>query len=137
MNTIATDFHTPTHHLRYATGWLTDYMHLDDGEYHYTPETVRAVIKNLHADLSDAQAALMNDDSATQVIFEIGHMSRENEKPIWTHSSDRGFWLADGTNLNLKIIQIREGSVDAKHWPKALDACEDDSQTLLARFEEE
>lgn len=138
MNTIPTDRATPTHHLQYATGWLTDYMHRnEEGEYHYTPENVKAVIKNLHADLPDAQAALLNNDSLTQVLFEIGHMSRENEKPIWTHSSDRGFWLGDGTNLNLKIIQMREGSVDAEHWPKALDACEDDSQTLLARFEEE
>lgn len=137
MNTISTDT-TPTHNLQYATGWLWGYMRLDDdGEYYYTPETVKAVVKNLHADLPDAQAALMNDDSLTQVLFEIGHMSRESEKPISINSSDRGFWLGDGTNLNLKIIQIREGSVDAEHWPRALDACEDDSQPLLARFEEE
>jgi len=137
MNTIPTDSHRPTHHLQYATGWLTGYMHMKDGEHHYTPETVKAVIKNLHADLPDAQAALMNDDSLTQVLFEIGRMKPEDEKPIWTHSSDRGFWLGDETNLNLKIIQIREGSVDAKHWPRALDACDDNSQPLLARFEEE
>ncbi len=137
MNTIPTQSRRPTHHLQYATGWLTNYMHMKDGEPQYTPETVKAVIKNLHADLPDAQAALMNDDSLTQVLFEIGRMKPEDEKPIWIHSSDRGFWIGDGTNLNLKIIQIREGSVDAKHWPRALDACEDDSQTLLARFEEE
>lgn len=137
MNTIPTQTHRPTHHLQYATGWLTDYMHMKDGEYYYTPETVKAVIKNLHSDLPDAKAAVMNDDSLTQVLFEIGHMSRENEKPIWTHSSDRGFWIGDGTNLNLKIVWMRKGSVDWTHWPKALDACEDDSQTLLARFEEE
>ena len=137
MNTIPTQSRRPTHHLQYATGWLTNYMHMKDGEPQYTPETVKAVIKNLHADLPDAQAALMNDDSLTQVLFEIGRMKPEDEKPIWVHSSDRGFWIGDGTNLNLKIIQIREGSVDAKHWSRALDACEDDSQTLLARFEEE
>ena len=112
-------------------------MHMKDGEHQYTPETVKAVIKNLHADLPDAQAALMNDDSLTQVLFEIGHMSRENEKPIWVHSSDRGFWIGDGTNLNLKILQMRDGSVDAIHWPKARDACDDNSQPLLARCEEE
>tara|TARA_Y100000592_G_scaffold62127_1_gene97048 strand:+ start:2218 stop:2631 length:414 start_codon:yes stop_codon:yes gene_type:complete len=137
MNTIPTDFHNPTQHLGYATGWLTDYMHLNDGGYHYTPEAVKAVIKNLHADLSDAKAVIMNGQSTVQVLFEIGQMKPEDEKPIWVHSSDRGFWLGDGTNLNLKIIQMRKGSVDAEHWPKALDACEDDSQTLLARFEEE
>ena len=112
-------------------------MHMKDGEYYYTPETVKAVIKNIHADLPDAQAALNNNHSITQVLFEIGRMKPEDEKPIWVHSSDRGFWIGDGTNLNLKIIQIREGSVDAEHWPRALDACEDDSQPLLARFEEE
>ena len=138
MNTIPTNLSSPTHHLQYATGWLTDYMHRnEEGEYYYTPENVRAVIKNLHADLPDAQAAIDGDHSITQVLFEIGQMRREDEKPIHIFSSDRGFWLGDGTNLNLKIIQMREGSVDAKHWPKALDACEDDSQTLLARFEEE
>ena len=138
MNTIPTDYQTPTHHLRYATGWLRGYMHhLDDGEYRYTPESANAVIKNLHSDLLDAQAAIMNGQSMVQVLFEIGRMEREDEKPIWIHSSDRGFWLGHGTNLNLKVIQMREGSVDAEHWPRALDACEDDSQTLLARFEEE
>ena len=110
---------------------------MKDGEYYYTPETVKAVVKNLHSDFADAKAAVMNDDSLTQVLFEIGHMSRENEKPIWVHSSESGFWLGDGTNLNLKIVWMRKGSVDWVHWPKALDACEDDSQTLLARFEEE
>jgi len=135
---IPTHSSKPTHHLQYATGWLTDYMHPNkEGEYDYTPETVKAVVKNLHASLSDAQAAVSNDESLTQVLFEIGHMKPEDEKPIWIHSSDRGFWIGDGTNLNLKIIQIREGSLDAKHWPRALEACEDDSQTLLARFEEE
>lgn len=134
---IPTQTFRPTHHLQYATGWLTDYMHMKDGEYYYTPETVKAVIKNLHSDFADAKAAVMNDDSLTQVLFEIGHMSRENEKPIWVHSSESGFWLGDGTNLNLKIVWMRKGSVDWTHWPKALDACEDDSQTLLARFEEE
>ena len=138
MNTIPTDFHTPTHHLQYATGWLSGYMHRnEEGEYDYTPETVRAVIKNLHSNLSDAQTAINGDHSITQVIFEIGRMKPEDEKPIWIHSSENGFWLGHGTNLNLKIIQMREGSVDAQHWPRALDACEDDSQTLLARFEEE
>ena len=112
-------------------------MHMKDGEYYYTPETVKAVVKNLHADLPDAQAAINGDHSITQVIFEIGQMKSEDEKPIWIHTSESGFWLGHGTNLNLKIIQMREGSVDAEHWPKALDACEDDSQTLLARFEEE
>lgn len=137
MNTIPTDFSTPTHHLQYATGWLRGYMHMKDGEYSYTPETVKAVVKNLHSNLSDAQAAINSDHSITQVIFEIGQMKSEDEKPIWIHTSESGFWLGHGTNLNLKIIQMREGSVDAKHWPRALDACEDDSQTLLARFEEE
>lgn len=135
---IPTDSSKPTHHLQYATGWLTDYMHRnEEGEYDYTPETVKAVIKNLHADLPDAKAAVMNDESLTQVLFEIGRMKPEDEKPIWIHSSDRGFWIGDGTNLNLKIIWMQKGSVDWKHWPRALDACEDDSQTLLARFEEE
>jgi hypothetical protein len=136
MNTIPTDSYSPTHHLRYATGWLRGYMHLDDGEYHYTPETVKAVIKNLHSDFLDAQAAIMNGQSTVQVLFEIGQMKPKDQKPIYIHS-DKGFWLGDETNLNLKIIQMREGSVDAEHWPRALDACEDDSQPLLARFEEE
>tara|TARA_R100001082_G_scaffold76630_1_gene44601 strand:+ start:3004 stop:3441 length:438 start_codon:yes stop_codon:yes gene_type:complete len=135
---ISTDSSTPTHQLRYATGWLTDYMHHDNnGIRYYTPETVKAVIKNLHADVSDAQAAILNDKSTTQVIFEIGRMKPEDEKPIWAHSSDRGFWIGDRTNLNLKILQMRKGSVDAIHWPKARDACDDNSQTLLERFEEE
>ena len=134
---IPTQTFRPTHNLRYATGWLRGYMHMKDGEYHYTPEKVEAIIKNLHADVSDAQAAILNNNSTTQVIFEIGRMKPEDENPIWVHSSDRGFWLGDRTNLNLKILQMREGSVDAIHWPKARYACDDNSQPLLARFEEE